>query len=85
MFVATMRAAIECVADLDAVADDAAAAMSACGCEFMNSAFEAVENVALAVALDRDRFVVVVSACVACCHDAPPTFRGVFNMLLTAM
>lgn len=54
---------------LDTVADDAAAAIFACGREPVNGAFEAVENVGFVIHDDCERLIVDVPAGMAFRHD----------------
>src|SRR5215472_15938783 len=77
-----MSAAVEGVAILDAVPDDAAAAVRAPGCERLDRAFEAVEGVRAAILLDSEGLVVIVAAEVASGHVDSPT-SGVWNMQIS--
>jgi hypothetical protein len=65
LFFGAVRAAEECAAGFDAVADDSASAMAALGREHVDGAFEAIEVARDAVDENFDRFVVFVAAAFA--------------------
>jgi len=60
-----MGAAIELAVGLHAVADDAAAAVPAHRCEFLNGAFETVEGIGSAAGYNFEGLVVLVAALLA--------------------
>ena len=64
----TMRGAKKCVACLDAVADDPAAAVFADRRQTVDSAFETIENVRVSRLYDLERQIIVVPANFASCH-----------------
>src|SRR5262245_43305186 len=67
-----MHAAIDRAFMLDAVSDDAAAAMRAHRRQHMDRTFEAVENEGAAAHLDFEALVVIVAALLASRHGFAP-------------
>jgi hypothetical protein len=68
-FAATMSAAVKIIPGLDAMADDAAAAVPADGGERMNGAFERIERVRFAIQDDLEATLVGISAVITGFHD----------------
>jgi hypothetical protein len=63
-----MRTAEHFAVGLNAMADDAAAAMDAHGRQGVNGALEAVEGVYLAVEMNLKRLIIIVAADFTGCH-----------------